>query len=103
MAPSAVSELGLEGASLRTTPLQNRLELNEEHKCSLLEEPTRTTFQSVLGDIRYLADSTTLDIAYEAARLASMTHKLTTQHIRLLQNLSRYVKRTFDHGILYFS
>ena len=58
-------------------------------------------YQQILGEVRYIADSTRPDIYYAAKRLASAAKEPTQRHWMGLKSLLRYLKATKNHGILY--
>lgn len=56
-----------------------------------------------MGEIRYLADSTRLEVEFSIACLAVFILNSTKKIVLLLNHLLRYLKETTHHGIMYSS
>lgn len=56
-------------------------------------------YQTIVGHVRYLADSTRPCIAYNAAMLGSALHRPTERHMELLKSVLRYLKGSGHKGI----
>lgn len=82
-------------------PLQTRPDFVVNAQATALDPAQKDRYQALVGELRYLADSTRLDIAYATARLAQLIHKPITKHSTLLHYVLRYLIRTVSHGILY--
>lgn len=97
----AVTKAGLTDANPRCSPLPRNPNL--DYKCTTpsLTKTQHDFFQSLIGDLRYLADSTRMDIAFATSRLARHTNAPTDKHFELLKHVLRYLKRTSTHGILH--
>lgn len=54
-----------------------------------------------MGDMRYLADSTSLDISFANTRLAQYTFSPHRRHMELLLHLLKYFKEPIDLEILF--
>lgn len=63
--------------------------------------PQQRKYQSLLRDLRYLADSIRLDISFPVTLLAQHLQEPTSQHLLLLRHTLRYLNSTSEHGILY--
>lgn len=83
------------------TPLPAKPDFDEDRTTLPLNPKDATDYRSILGQLRYLADSTRLDIAFATSKLAAMMHHPTQQHQLLLHHLLRYLKITINHGIQY--
>ena len=57
-------------------------------------------YQSILGELRYIADSTRPDIVFAANKLATATKQSTKGHWALLKRLVRYLNNTRKMGIV---
>ena len=58
-------------------------------------------YQSILGELRYIADSTRPDIVLGTKKLAAATKQPTKRHWALLKGLVRYQKNTRKMVIVY--
>ena len=58
------------------------------------------TYGKAIGEIRYTADSTRLDIAYATSALARALKKPTPRHWNFAQRPVQYLRTTRDEGIL---
>lgn len=88
-------------ANHRTTPLPKSPHFDDECNEQQLNNDEAENYRALIGDLRYLADSTRMDIAFATARLARHTAKPTTAHWKLTNHILRYLKHTRTHGILY--
>ena len=61
----------------------------------------RDTYQRILGQLRYIADSTRPDIVFYVNKLAHATHEPTKRHWLIMKNLLRYLKETKHDGMFY--
>jgi len=86
-------------ANIRSTPLPHKA--NFDLTTTPLPPHQRKEYESIIGSLRYLADSTRLDIAYAIGKLAQFTHQPQRHHFEMLKHVLRYLKGTKDHGILY--
>lgn len=85
----------------RTTPLPKSTQFDDKSEAEPLSTSEAEQYRELIGDLRYLADSTMLEIALESARLARNFTKTTTTHWNLTKYFLRYLKATITHGILY--
>lgn len=58
-------------------------------------------YRKLVGDVRYIADSTRPDIAFVAGRLGAASAKPTERHWRLMKAALRYLKRTRNYVLFY--
>lgn len=58
-------------------------------------------YQSILGDLRYLTDSTRLYIHSGLSRLAENMHSPIYYHSNILCSLLQYLNALLEYGILY--
>lgn len=66
------------------------------------EQPeTRDKYMQIIGDIRYIADSTRPDLAYVAGRLGAAMSRPTTRHWRIMIATLRYLKKTRNYGLFF--
>lgn len=91
----------MEDANPRSSPLPRNTDFDDVSNAPPLDSKATERYQSTIGDIRYLADSTRIDIAYAASRLARHTSNPNATHQAILKHLIRYLKKTIDHGIRY--
>lgn len=59
------------------------------------------TYLALVGDLRYRADCTRADIAFETSRLACQTHQPIETRMELLKHMICYLKHTAMHGLLF--
>lgn len=85
----------------RNTSLPKVPHFDENAEDAKLNTDEADKHRALIGDLRYLADSTRLDIALATARLERYTSKPTIAHWKLSLHILRYLKNTTDHGILY--
>lgn len=74
----------MKGSNHQTNPLPVKPDFNDERETSKVSTNEKTLYVSLLADLRYLADSTWLDTAYAASRLARHSGTPTTKHMILL-------------------
>ena len=58
-------------------------------------------YRTIIGTLRYIADSTRPDIAFVVSKLAGANQCPTKRHWSHLKHLVRYLKGTINTGILY--
>lgn len=95
-----VKKANLEHCNPRETPLPSKPDFNDSTRSEVFAPTEKTVFQSTLGKLRYIADSTRFEIAFDTSRLASYLDYPTVKHRHLLHHIIRYLKRTKQHGIL---
>ena len=83
----------------KPTPLPCKTNLDEASKSETLTSPQATLFRQIIGDLRYVADSTRPDIHLAVNKLATVMHNPTITHNQLLKWLLRYLKGTKRQGI----
>lgn len=96
-----LQKVGLTGSKARSKSLPKNLQFDEARQAPPLSAPTKQLFQYLLGDLRYLADSTRLNIAFAVSRLAQPLMQPTEKHMQLLKCSLRYLIGTKSYGLLY--
>lgn len=92
---------GLTQCNTRLTPLPKNSNFDNDQTSSPLAAPERLLYQSLLGVLRYLADSTRLYISFAVARVVQHLHQPSSPHMHLLNHTIRYRSATVTDGILY--
>ena len=77
----------LHGPTDQDEPLSNHSQLKE--------------YQQILGDLRYIADSTPPDIYFVINRLSVAAKATTTRHWNALKRVLRYFRQNPQHGLLF--
>ena len=90
---------GMEDANHVAMPMDPniKLQLNPDGN----EGNRSNSFAKLLGELRFLANTTRPDIAYAINRLAAYTANPSLQHSTALKRILRYLKGTKDYGITY--
>ena len=83
------------------SPYNNVKPLDHQQPTEPLSAREATRYRQILGEIRYITDSTRPDIAYATNRLAQHMSKPQRHHQQALKTLLRYLKGTRTHGLLY--
>lgn len=61
------------------------------------------TYRQLVGDLRYLADSTQFDLSYATGNLCTAVNQSTTRHWHSMKSKIRYLIHTANTGILFRS
>ncbi|CDF35900.1 unnamed protein product [Chondrus crispus] len=85
----------------KPTPSPPKVNAAHDATTPLLPAPQSSHFRRILGDLRYLADSTRFDIHPTVNRLAPHMNQPHEAHWNQLKWLLRYLKCAPDHGILF--
>eukprot|EP00737_Agarophyton_chilense_P005139 gb/GEZJ01007271.1/.p1 GENE.gb/GEZJ01007271.1/~~gb/GEZJ01007271.1/.p1 ORF type:complete len:188 (+),score=5.51 gb/GEZJ01007271.1/:246-809(+) len=85
------------------TPYNNVKALDQQPPTKPLTAKESTRYRQILGEIRYVTDSTRPDIAYATNRLAQHMSKPQHHHQKALKTLLRYLKGTRTHGLCFSS
>ena len=88
-------------ANGKHTPYVDGSNLHPPRKDETEAPVSAKKFQQILGELRYIADSTRPDIYYAANRLGSAAKNPTQRHWNGLNSLIRYLKATKNHGIYF--
>lgn len=91
----------LNNGNTRWTTLPKNTDFDEPAGYPSLSALESLLFQSLLGDVINLTDSTLSEITFEFTRLTTFLMKRTTQNMELLEHTVRYVKGTSTHGSIY--
>ena len=83
------------------TPYSTMKPLDQKQSTMPLTPSEATRYRQILGEIRYITDSTRPDIAYATNRLAQHMAKPQQHHQQGLKSLLRYMKGTRTHGLFY--
>ena len=83
------------------SPLPYRANLAVPEGTPTLPDERAQEFRSIIGDLRYLADSTCPDIAHATSRLAKHMCAPTNHHLALALHVLRYLAGTTDLGLSY--
>lgn len=83
------------------TPYNNMTPLDQQLNTTPLTQKEARRYQQILGELRYITDSTRPDIAYATNRLAQHMAKPQKHHQHALKSLLRYLKGTRTHGLFY--
>ena len=78
------------------TPLESRCKLKKESHPSV----SPTTYQSLMGSLRYLTH-TRPDLLFSVGYLSRYMENLTTEHMSDIKRIWRYLKGTLDLGYVY--
>lgn len=62
---------------------------------------TETKFKQLIGELRYLADCTRLDLSFIVGRLGAAEPQPTARHWQLLKATMRYLAGKRNYGIIY--
>lgn len=92
---------GLTSCNPRSTPLPRNPDFDDAAASPPLSSLDRLLSQSLMGDLRFLADSTRLEIAFAVAQLEQHLTRPTAQHMLLLKHVLRYLSGTQSHGLLF--
>lgn len=84
---------GMHNSNARTAPACHR-QTNHSDTSSKLSIEDTTAFQSLVGDLRYLADCTRPDIAHIAAELARSMQSPTKAQMQRAKGVLRYLSGT---------
>ena len=87
----------------RHTPLPEKGYFEPLHEDKAMDSILSLTYRQIVGDFRYIADSTGFDIFYPVKKLASILHAPAVAHRALLKWLLKYLKQITNPGILYTS
>lgn len=66
-------------------------------------EKANYPFRQLVGSLLYLAMATRPDIAFAISNVSRYLERPTTAHVTAAKRILKYVKGSFDHGILYQS
>lgn len=91
----------MEDAKPKPTPLPPKPDFDENFESPSLDAEMTKEYQVKIGSLRYMADSTRLDISFATSKLAHFSHKPTEKHLELVKHVIRYLKGAKDHGIMY--
>lgn len=81
------------------TPSENPIyKLNDTDNALL---PANVPYRSAVGSLAYLADTTRPDISYAVNQLARKMSAPTTNDWIRVKQVMRYIRGTFDYGIMY--
>ena len=83
------------------SPYNNLTPLDQQTNTEHLKPSEATKYRQILGEIRYITDSTRPDIAYATNRLAQHMSRPQKHHKQALKSLLRYLKGTRGHGLFY--
>lgn len=102
---ATTSNAGFEGVNGRFTPYNYNEELRPPETTYVKLRDTEAKYRQLVGDLRYLADSTIPDISYATERLGAAMHSSTPpqRHCTGMTATVRYLSLTVNHGILYRS
>lgn len=84
----------------KPTHLPPKPDFDEDFESSALDKQQTKEYQAILASLRYLSDSTRLDIAFSISKMAKFGHKPTRKHYELVKHIIRYLKGSIDYGIL---
>ena len=89
----------MEDAKPVSTPVNTSVKLTKaEENC---ETSYQGVYQSAVGSLLYLATWTRLDITFAVSNVATFCAKPTKEHWTAVKHILRYLKGTFDFGLLY--
>ena len=83
------------------TPYSNMKPLDQQQSTTPLTPSEARRYRQILGEIRYITDSTRPGIAYATNLLAQHMAKPQQNHQQGLKSLLRYMKGTRTHGLFY--
>lgn len=83
------------------TPLPKTSDLDDERKKPSLGNEDKLIFQSLLVNLRYMADDTRVDISFALCGLAQHLAAPTSRHMYLLNYVLQYLKHTISHGFMF--
>lgn len=66
----------------------------------MLPEKTQE-YQNIIGNLRYLANSTRPDLLYVVGRLGASMATPSARHWKIMRNVMRYLKTTREHGLVF--
>lgn len=96
-----LTKLNLNNANSSPTPYCDGLRLDPAEQNEDEYSDVANLYREIIGELRYLVDSTRFDICYVVGMLAKSNGHPTKRHWRHLKRLCRYLKGTKHHGILY--
>eukprot|EP00178_Gracilaria_changii_P023027 TRINITY_DN68_c0_g1_i13.p1 TRINITY_DN68_c0_g1~~TRINITY_DN68_c0_g1_i13.p1 ORF type:complete len:1094 (-),score=78.92 TRINITY_DN68_c0_g1_i13:769-4050(-) len=85
------------------TPYNALTHLDQHKDTPYLTPEQATHYRQILGEIRYITDSTRPDLIYATNRLAQHMNKPQKHHQQALKTLIRYLRGTRSYGLLYKS
>lgn len=91
----------MNGCNTKPTPCLTSVSLHPPDEFNTPVPEKRQLFLQIVGDLRYIADSTRPDIMFTVNRLAQALQNPTTRHWNILKNPIRYLKGTVHRGILF--
>ena len=80
-----------------STPFDSKVHLFKNCGDSVSQDK----YAQIIGSLMFLTNCTRLDIAYAVGRLSRYTHHPKIEHQDAISRLLRYLKGTFDYGLLY--
>lgn len=91
----------MEDSNTNPTPLPKNALLSTEHNSTPLTKQEKEMFQSLIGYMRYMDDSTKPQISFATYLLARQTAVPTMYQMSLFKHTLRYLKGTPEQVITY--
>ena len=90
-------------ANGKPTPYQDGIRLHgpTDQDEPLSKHSQLQEYQQILGDLRYIADSTRPDIYFVIIRMSVAAKAPTTRHWNALKRVLRYLRHTLQHELLF--
>ena len=98
-ATSVLQKYGMENVKTVNTPVDTSTKLmkaKEDEECV-----DQQRYQSAVGSLLYLSNSTRPDITYAVSNVAKYSANPAKQHWIAVKRIFRYLKGTLNHGLLY--
>nr|GEY53489.1 hypothetical protein [Tanacetum cinerariifolium] len=92
-----LKKTGMEDCNACKYPMEPKLELTK-YEAGDPVDPTE--FRSIVGALRYLTH-TRPDISYAVGLVSRFMEKPTSQHLKAVKHILRYVKGTVNYSIVY--
>ena len=94
-----LKKFGMESCKPVATPAEAGQKLTKGTKDS--EYVDKVLYQSAVGSLLYLSMRTRPDITFTVSRVARFCSNPTTQHMRAVKRILRYLRGTTNQGLLY--
>lgn len=103
--PHAIQDLlthaNMQDCNGKQSPYADTKPLDKQADTPLLPHKKLKVYQQLVGDLRYITDSTRPDIYYITNRLAQYMQHPREHHWQNLKSVLRYLKQTAHHGLTY--
>lgn len=88
-------------ANGKSTPFPSDMEYHAPNKEDTYVPETLYKCRQLVGDLRYIADSTRPDIGFVVGRLGTAMGQPTIRHWKIMNATLRYLKKTRNFGLIF--